>query len=125
MFGDLLCLLLANARAAGLAASQPRTSTGRAAVAAADDQATTEVTGKPATAAAPAEAPAPVRHLPVDVPAALKGLCTSFSDGKLDLSHVLRTFSTVPPDVAAGRGRDPAAEDAPAFHGPQAVFSVR
>ena len=57
------------------------------------------------------------------VPDLLARLCTSYSDGKLDLPVVLANFSaSIDPSSAPG---DPSAPDSLAFFGPHAVFSVR
>jgi hypothetical protein len=97
MFGDVLALLLANAAAAAAAG------------------------GATSTDSATPTLPPPRTH---DVPTALTAVCASYSDGRVHLPEVAARFAAHPPDTAAGPG-DPAAADAPAFHGPAALFSVR
>jgi hypothetical protein len=95
VFGDVMAALLGNAAAAAATAAAQGT---------------------------PPRAPAPTP--PRDVRALLRGACASYTDGALDLEGVLATFAGGPPDPTAPAG-DPSAHDAPAFHGPRAVFSVR
>jgi hypothetical protein len=62
----------------------------------------------------------------------LHAVCSSYSDGKLELDEVLRRFRAGAPADSDAVAVDPSADDAAAFHGgavdgvPQAaVFSVR
>ena len=111
LFGDALAgaLAAAAARAAARAAAQAQ-----------------------AQASAQGGAPAPPHHAP-HLGALLESLAGAFSGGKVDLAEVLARFSAGGESSTAGgeapaearEPADPAARDAPAFHGPRAVFSVR
>lgn len=124
-FGDLLSVLLANARASDAAKASDNPPTAHA-----SDSESKESNAAPDQGVAAAHS--------FDVGAAFEALFTTYSDGKISLPEVAARFAPRPRDTgadpsgppasplpAAACEDDPSAEDEPAFHGPAAVFSVR